>query len=439
MGGLRVLITNWTMSGRHGSVTYVRDLALGLHRHGHRPVVYSTTLGEVADELRLATVPVVDRLDLLGGPPDVIHGNHHRELMTALLRYPEVPAVHVCHAWGAWEAAPPRFPRLRRYVAVDDTCRDWLVCEQGIVEEKTQVLLNAVDLQRFAPRGPLPGRPRRALVFSNYAGAHTFLEAVRVACAGSGLALDVVGTGVGNPCARPEDILGQYDLVFAKARCALEALAVGTAVVLCDGAGAGPLVTTDNWEGLRRLNFGRRALREPARPDVLAREIARYDPADAAAVSRRTRAGAELDAAVEDYVGLYRRVLDEQAAADPADEGRAASAYLHWLTHYLHYFECRVRLGEEERDRLLAAVARLRAEADQLRSERDGLGAEGARVREEIRQVRAEAGRAQAEADQRLAALTALHNSLTVRLSNRLRRVPLAGGWLRSLARKLAG
>src|SRR5438128_9049089 len=50
---------------------------------------------------------------------------------------------------------------------------------------------------------------------------------------------------------------------------------------------SGPMVTTAALDRLRALNFGIRTLREPLVPEVLAREIARYDPADAAQVSRR--------------------------------------------------------------------------------------------------------------------------------------------------------
>ena len=45
---------------------------------------------------------------------------------------------------------------------------------------------------------------------------------------------------------RPEAILGDYDLVFAKARAAMEAMATGCAVILCDRVGAGPLVCRAN-------------------------------------------------------------------------------------------------------------------------------------------------------------------------------------------------
>src|SRR5581483_5418394 len=129
MSGLRVLITNNTLATRAGSELYVRDLATALLERGHQPVAYSTVLGEVAEELRMATIPVVNDLDLLAVKPDIIHGQHHFETMTALLRFPSAPAIYVCHGWWPWEETPPHFPRIRQYVAVDYTCRDRLVCE----------------------------------------------------------------------------------------------------------------------------------------------------------------------------------------------------------------------------------------------------------------------------------------------------------------------
>src|SRR5437870_4081723 len=56
MSGLRVLITNITLATRTGTETYVRDLALGLARRGHHPVVYSTDLGDIAREIEAGTV-----------------------------------------------------------------------------------------------------------------------------------------------------------------------------------------------------------------------------------------------------------------------------------------------------------------------------------------------------------------------------------------------
>ena len=363
--GLRVLVTNRVLANRTGTELYVRDLAVGLLRAGHHPVVYSPLLGPVADEVRAATVPVVDDLARIGSAPDVIHGHHGLETLAALLAFPGVPAVALCHSWVGWADAPLRFPRVLRHVAVDHTCRDRLVSE-GVPAERVAVALNAVDLDRFRPRPPLPPRPRRALVFSNAAGGRAgHLAAIRAACARAGIALDVAGTRSRKPLERPEEVLGGYDLVFAKARAALEAMAVGAAVVLCDAAGAGPMVTTANLDRLRPLNFGVRTLGEPATPEALAREIARYDPGDAAAVSRRVREGAGTAALVDELVALYREVIAEHRAGpadDPAAEQRAAAAYLQWLAPRLHERDLlRAAFGTLLRLPLVGAAVRARA------------------------------------------------------------------------------
>src|SRR5947207_12873911 len=94
---MRILITNNTLDFRGGSELYVRDLAIALLKRAHMPIAYSTKLGDIAQEIRAATVRVVDSLDAVGAPPVVIHGHHHLDTMSALMRFPAVPAVILCH------------------------------------------------------------------------------------------------------------------------------------------------------------------------------------------------------------------------------------------------------------------------------------------------------------------------------------------------------
>jgi len=332
---LKILFTNNDLSARAGTQLYIRDVALALLKRGHSPFVYSPTLGEVAEELKAAAIPVVNDLSALSVVPDVIHGQHHLETMTALLHFPEVPAVYFCHGWIPWEEAPPRFPRILRYVAVDHACLDRLIYENGIPEEQVRVLLNFVDLGRFKPRGPLPPRPRRALLFSNYAGKNGYVPLVRQACQRSGIELDVVGSRAGNASREPEKMLGNYDLIFAKARAAIEALASGTAVILCDMGKIGPMVTSAELDVLRPANFGIRARQEPVTLNALLREIGRYDATDAGLVSQKIRQTAGLDHVVDEIVSIYRDVIEEKdrsGAGDPLAEKRAAAAYLRWLS-----------------------------------------------------------------------------------------------------------
>jgi hypothetical protein len=331
--GLRILLTNYTLGTRSGSELYVWDLATGFLARGHHPIVYARTLGPLAHQLRDATIPVVDDLRDVTAAPDVIHGHHNHELMTAVLRFPCVPAVRVCHGWT--DAPVQRFPRILRYVAVDETVRDRMVSEWGVPSARVRLILNFVDTGRFTARAPLPATPSRALVFNNYAAQH--LPLVREACEARGITVDAAGASVGAVADQPEHLLREYDLVFAKARCAIEAMAVGAAVIVCDQAGMGPLVTSANLEDLRRANFGVRTLREPVTVDALTREISRYDPEDAAAVSRRMRATAGADLAIESWLQLYDEVITEHRAMpapDLADDLRAASEYLQRIDPY---------------------------------------------------------------------------------------------------------
>jgi hypothetical protein len=335
MVGLTVLIANATLATLTGTETYVRDLALGLLRKGHTPIVYAPELGAIADELRRHTVPVVDNLNHVGRIPDIIHGNHNTELITALLHFETVPSVFFCHSWIDWISAPPAHPRILAYVAVDETCRDRLVLENAIPPDRVHVRLHAADLERFMPRAPLPEKPVRALVFSNNANHWTHLHAVREACERVGIKLEVIGAGANASALNPESLLPNFDLVFAKGPCAHEALAVGTAVILCDAAGSGPMVTAAELDRLRRQNFGIRTLSEHLDAELLLGEIRRYDPKDAAEVSRRIRTTAGLGSVIDDAVVLYREVIEEfrrGTISNAMAENHAVAEYLRWMT-----------------------------------------------------------------------------------------------------------
>lgn len=308
---MRILITNLMLASRTGTEVVTRDLSLGLKALGHEVVVFSPSLGRLAEEIRAASVTVVSRLEEIESPPDVIHGHHHVETTQALLRFPSVPAIFVCHDRNSWHDTPPLSDQVRRFAAVDRNCLERLVQEAGVPESKTRLIFNAVNLRRFIARSGLPPTPGRVLVFSNYARADTHIEVVQHACRQLSLPLDVVGSGVSNLTDRPEDVLRCYDLVFAKARCALEAMAVGNAVVLCDSSGFGPLVSSRDVAAMREWNFGARCLQRPLSAGAVVSEILAYDPADAARVSKWIRRNSDLDDAISQYVSLYEEVIQE--------------------------------------------------------------------------------------------------------------------------------
>ncbi len=333
---MRVLITNNSLAFRAGTELYVRDLAIELMRRGHSPVAYSTKLGCVAEDLRSATVPVINRLDQLGESPDIIHGHHHYETITALLRFPETPAIYFCHGWLPWEEAPLRHPSILRYVAVDELCRERLIAEGGIDPHRITTVFNFFDRRIFAPRPPLPKKPRRALAFANEFSENSGLPILREACSLHGIQLDSRGLSGGNVETHPGKLLPHYDLVFAKARSAIEAMAVGAAVILCAPGRLGPMVSMRNLESLRAMNFGIRVLSQPLSLEGVLREIANYDSEDAEEVAGAIRAGSELQSAVDRILAIYNEVRAGLSTV-PNDTSAAQSAarYLEdWAVPY---------------------------------------------------------------------------------------------------------
>ncbi len=314
MRPLTVLITNIQLEDRSGTEVVVRDLALGLKAGGHTPVVYTARMGALAEELLARTVPVVNDLSRVGVVPDVIHGHHTAETIQALLRFPGTPAVFVCHDWSAWHDAAPLTPLVRQYLAVDDACRDRLVCRDGVPPDRVRVLGNAVDLSRIPTRPPLPAVPRRALVFSNTVNEQNVFPAIAEGCRRAGVTLDRLG--VPHRVPDPENHLVNYDVVFARGRSALEGMACGAAVVLADIYGFGGLVTRGRAEHLRRLNFGRRAMVDtPVTAERVEDALRRFDPTDAAAVTAYIREVAALDPWLDQLINIYREVSATPATA----------------------------------------------------------------------------------------------------------------------------
>jgi hypothetical protein len=278
---------------------------------GHEPLIYSPAAGSIAQQIQAQGIPVFSDIRQIKLVPDIIHGQHHPQTLTALLQFPDTPALFVCHDATAWHDDPLIFPRVLRYVAVDYRCQKRFEEIPQIPREKVRVLFNAVDLSRFKPRAPLPNRPTRSAIFSNYATRSTHTTAVTKACKKLGIALDVIGKGFHTATSKPEEALLAYDIVFAKARCALEAMAVGSAVVLCDFAGLGAMVNCANFTELRKLNFGAGTLLRPLDPQLIAAEISRYDVHEAQQVSVRARKECGLTSAVAEWLEIYKEVIAE--------------------------------------------------------------------------------------------------------------------------------
>jgi hypothetical protein len=199
---------------------------------------------------------------------------------------------------------------MHHYFAVDNTRREFLV-QRGIALNKITVLHNSVDLQRIPPRpAPLPQRPQKALAFTKTAGQ---IPALREVCNRLGLSFATLGHGTQQPSATPEHDLVQADLVFATGRSALEALCSGAAVVVGDARGLAGLATTANYTELRDLNFGESAFTRPLTVEAVEAEIAKYNRADAQALTAKIRQEADLERLLDKLECFYRQAISSHS------------------------------------------------------------------------------------------------------------------------------
>jgi glycosyltransferase involved in cell wall biosynthesis len=329
---MKILLSICYLVHRSGAELFVRDLALSLNALGHSVVVFAPVMGEMVEELRLRCIACVTDLKNVAAAPDVIIGSTQHETAICLAHFAGIPAVSICHDRTAAHGQPPLFSRIRRHVAVDANCRERLVFEHGIAESSVVIIQNGVDVNRFRPRPPLPERPVRAAIFSNYATRSRDTEAVARACAELGISLDVIGEGSGNQSKEPAAVLGGYDLVFAKARCAMEAMAVGCAVILLnEGMGLAGMVTPDNVRAWQRWNFGRRLLQRPIEAGSVREAISGYAPAAAAAVSEYLRSNASLEKTAAAFSRLAETVVAEETgrpAVEAHQENREFARYV---------------------------------------------------------------------------------------------------------------
>ncbi len=354
---LKILITNAWMDGRGGSEAVVRDIAIGMLARGHRPIIYSPHLGQPAQELHRRGVAMIYDLNQMAEAPDVIHGQHYIQTAEALLSFPEVPAISMVHSWTFWQERPVQFPQIHRYVATDETVRDRMVDVEGIDPGRIETLYNAIDLNRIPERpAPLPDRPRTALAFAKHKAQ---LPVLRAVCDQMGIKVDVLGQGGDREVADPESELVRYDLVFASARMAMEAICAGCAVVVCDARGLATMATPQDLPRLRRQNFGLRSLSRPVTVENVAGEVARYDPVQATEVSRQMRQDANLVASLDRLENLYRDAI-AQVALRPVDPAARHRATMVFLRDALPRQRTDVRWPwMAEREALLAKIANL--------------------------------------------------------------------------------
>ena len=325
---MNILITNFFLNAPSGTETYVYELAIALHNRGHHVEIYTLNKGELAQSLVEKGIPVCTNLKKIQKRPDCIHGHHNIVTLKAANFFKQTPIVYFIHDRTHFLDYPFKHSNILQYVAVDYNCKERYI-ENGFEDEAVEVIYNWANLSRFKQRKTILTVPKKALAFSNYMSQTNIFPIIKEACLSQNIEIDLIGSGNGNATTTPENILEQYDIVFGKAKAAIEAMATGAAVIVCDFRGLAEMVTPENMVHYKKYNFGMKLMTNKIQTDLLVNEIKKYDAENILNVSNFIRKEADFMLIVSQLENTYLRVIKEYATNK---RGKYKLTYSNYLT-----------------------------------------------------------------------------------------------------------
>ena len=340
---MRLLFTNNTLDKPAGTELSVFDYARVLKARDHEVTAFSRQQGELAERLTASGVKVIETLGEIPWKPDVIHGHHEWETSLAALAFSDVPVISFCRGTVPWQETPCWAPNVKYWVGVDEVCARSLLDDFGIPEDKIEVVLNGVDLDKFPMRSPLPNELKRVLVLSNYAKEDNYLAQIREACDLEGVECRAVGSGVGEVVSDPSEVLAESDLVFAKGKAALEAVVSGCGLVVCDAEGLGAMVTTDNFASLRALSFAYESMTDEITVEKVRSRLAGWKGETCRETADLARGSASLDVVIDRLEAIYEDVMRAGHESNPATLAEMAK----WAASFFGGQTTPYKLGRE--------------------------------------------------------------------------------------------
>lgn len=257
---MRILWTNHALDHPAGTENFTRSLTIELVRRGHAVEILCARAGGMAGQLRSEGIPVHTDPRALAGKFDLIHGQHFVETAVAMAALPGVPALFFCHGdpSGDWIEHPPVHPRVVRWLTTCDNLRHHLARVLNREASTIGVVTNPVDVEALPETAAPAWPPQRAVVFHNTLTEDSpEWEHAKAVCQDRGMTLDGLGAGFGRRTSQPCDELAGVDLVFASGRCAMEAMAMGRAVVILGPGHSGGLAGPEDYPALVASNFTR--------------------------------------------------------------------------------------------------------------------------------------------------------------------------------------
>jgi hypothetical protein len=268
---MRFVLGNRLLVHAGGTEVHLLTLAEQLQGLGHEVCLYSPELGVFSDRVRRRGVEVVGELGELPADCDVVFSQDTLVVYDLAERYPA--AFHVFRVCGDvfdFQIPPQLSGVVDMIVALSD--RYERLARACAVEAPVVRLRIPIDSDRLSPAVPIRRRPRRAVLLGNYLDRD---DLVSEAWGRHGV--EVVRIGAHVQRYDLSGALADADIVVAKSRAALDAMACGRAVYLLDVFGGDGWVTPSSYPAFEADHFAGQATSRVIGVAELESDLADYD------------------------------------------------------------------------------------------------------------------------------------------------------------------
>ena len=270
---MRFVLGNRLLDRAGGTEVHLVTVGEQLLRLGHDVCLYSPKLGSFSEAAGRRGLRAVASLDELPASCDVVLAQDTIVSYDLAERYPDALAVYrVCGDVFDFQL-PPQLQGVVDLIVVVSDRYERLVrgCE---VQAPVARLRVPIDLDRLVPLSRIAERPRRAALLGNYPER---TEVIAEACRRHGI--ETLRVGGASQSYDVATALADVDIVFAKSRAALDAMACGRAVYIFDLFGGDGWVTAQSYGALEADNFAGLATDRIITLEELDRDLDAYDPA----------------------------------------------------------------------------------------------------------------------------------------------------------------
>lgn len=362
---MRIVVATERLAEWGGTETYVLTLADHLQQLGHETWIVTARFGRPAAWATARGLRVLRA----GEPPpeglDLIVSNTTPLGLDLAAAEPSVRQLWVAHSTVSPLQMPPAADVAHRIVALNDRVRRWASAVAGA--GPVLRLRQPIDVRRFAPRGPLPERPRRMLLLGNHLSGERRSAVLQVA-RDRGIEVEQVGLPDHQEDA-VEETVGATDVVVGYGRAILEAMACGKAAYVLDRNGGDGWVTPESYPALEADGFAGTGTDATVTPARFAEDLDAFAPWMGAAnrdlVMTGHKAQDHAAAMVEAAADVERPSPDgalAQERRDLANAIRASTTIVELVDGLNHHVQV-----------LAERIADLERERDALQAERDGL------------------------------------------------------------------